>query len=143
MTKKTVTIHEVKDKPKIVVDKNSPAAYLVASKFIDPQETYKIYGRSSVDAEGEENDGRSDDDDSSSESEGTVLQAPEFTDIFLKRNGSFENLNPSNKYGVLYNVSGTSRALVELEFKVMIPLELVDAVTGIEILSDNEVVAEL
>jgi hypothetical protein len=143
MTKKTVTIHEVKDKPKIVVDKNSPAAYLVASKFIDPQETYKIYGRSSVDAEGEENDGRSDDDDSSSESGGTVLQAPEFTDIFLKRNGSFENLNPSNKYGVLYNVSGTSRALVELEFKVMIPLELVDVVTGIEILSDNEVVAEL
>jgi len=61
----------------------------------------------------------------------------------LKRNGSFENLNPSNKYGVLYNVSGTSRALVELEFKVMIPLELVDVVTGIEILSDNEVVAEL
>ena len=32
--KEKITIHEVKDKPKIVVDKNSPAAYLVAAKFI-------------------------------------------------------------------------------------------------------------
>ena len=49
--KEKITIHEVKDKPKIVVDKNSPAAYLVAAKFIDPKETYKIYGRSVVEEE--------------------------------------------------------------------------------------------
>lgn len=138
--KEKLTIHEVKDKPKIVVDKNSPAAYLVASKFIDPKETYKISGRAVAEEDYESED---DYEDSESSSEGGLIQAPEFSDIFLKYNGSFENINSSNKYGKLYNVSGTSRALVELEFKVMIPLDLVDVITGIEILSDNEVVTEI
>jgi hypothetical protein len=135
------TIHEVKDKPKIVVDKNSPAAYLVSQKFVQPEETYKISGRSYVDDSGESDEG-----DSSAEetdSVGSPIPAPEFSDILLKYNNNFENLNSSHKYGKLYNVSGTSRALVELEFKVMIPLELADVITGIEILSDNEVVTEI
>jgi hypothetical protein len=144
MREKMLTIHEVKDKPKIVVDKNSPAAYLVASKFIDPQDTYKISGRSAVDpGDSSGDEGESEDQDEASYDESGSLQAPEFTDIFLKRNGSFENLNSSNKYGVLYNVSGTSRALVELEFKVIIPLDIADMITGIEILSDNEVISEI
>lgn len=139
--KEKLTIHEVKDKPKIVVDKNSPAAYLVAPKFIDPKETYKISGR----AIAADEDYKSEDDyeDNESSGESGLLQAPEFSDIYLKYNGAFENINSSNKYGKLYNVSGTSRALVELEFKVMIPLDLADVITGIEILSDNEVVTEI
>ena len=140
MTKNTPTIHEVKDKPKIVVDKNSPAAYLVSSKFIKPEETYKISGRSM--GEGEEEGGEGEEPGEGNLT-GGLIQAPEFTDIFLKYNNAFENINPNNKYGKLYNVSGTSRALVELEFKIMIPLELADVITGIEILSDNEVVSEI
>lgn len=136
------TIHEVKDKPKIVVDKNSPAAYLVSSKFIKPEDTYKISGRSMSDDSGETVDEGEEPGEGNLTGSGAI-QAPEFTDIFLKYNNSFENLNASNKYGKLYNVSGTSRALVELEFKVMIPLELSDVITGIEILSDNEVVSEI
>lgn len=137
--RENLTIHEVKDKPKIVVDKNSPAAFLVSPKFIKPEETYKISGRSVV--EGEEEEGE--EPDNEVESGSGAIKAPEFTDIFLKYNNAFENINASNKYGKLYNVSGTSRALVELEFKVMIPLELADVITGIEILSDNEVVSEI
>lgn len=139
--KEKLTIHEVKDKPKIVVDKNSPAAYLVAPKFIDPKETYKISGRAVAADEDYESEDDYEDNESSGES--GLLQAPEFSDIYLKYNGAFENINSSNKYGKLYNVSGTSRALVELEFKVMIPLDLADVITGIEILSDNEVVTEI
>jgi hypothetical protein len=139
--KEKLTIHEVKDKPKIVVDKDSPAAYLVASKFIDPKETYKISGRSLPDDEDYESEDDYEDGDTSG---GTgLLQAPEFSDMYVKYNGTFENVNSLNKYGKLYNVSGTSRALVELEFKVMIPLDLADVITGIEILSDNEVVTEI
>jgi hypothetical protein len=138
MTKNTPTIHEVKDKPKIVVDKNSPAAYLVSSKFIKPEDTYKISGRSMAEGSEEEQEP-----EEPGEGNSGAIQAPEFTDIFLKYNNAFENVNSSNKYGKLYNVSGTSRALVELEFKVMIPLELADIITGIEILSDNEVVSEI
>jgi hypothetical protein len=141
MTKNTPTIHEVKDKPKIVVDKNSPAAYLVSSKFIKPEETYKISGRSMGDVEEEAAEGEEPGEGNLTGS--GLIQAPEFTDILLKYNNAFENINPSNRYGKLYNVSGTSRALVELEFKIMIPLELADVITGIEILSDNEVVSEI
>lgn len=139
--RENLTIHEVKDKPKIVVDKDSPAAYLVAPKFIDPKETYKISGRAVFD--GEEYESGDDYEDGESSGESNLLQAPEFSDIYLKYNGAFENINSSSKYGNLYNVSGTSRALVELEFKVMIPLDLADVITGIEILSDNEVVTEI
>lgn len=142
MTEK-LTIHEVKDKPKIVVDKNSPAAYLVASKFIDPKETYKISGRSIPEDEDFDAEGEEDYEDGETSDGVGLLQAPEFSDMYVKYNGSFENINSSNKYGKLYNVSGTSRALVELEFKVMIPLDLADVITGIEILSDNEVVTEI
>jgi hypothetical protein len=140
--KEKLTIHEVKDKPKIVVDKNSPAAFLVASKFIDPKETFKISGRSVVEEGDTGEDGEGEPGEGSAGGEG-LLQAPEFGDMYLKYNGSFQNINPLNKYGKLYNVSGTSRALVELEFKVMIPLDLADVITGIEILSDNEVVTEI
>jgi hypothetical protein len=135
--KEKITIHEVKDKPKIVVDKNSPAAYLVAAKFIDPKETYKIYGRSVV-----EEEEREEEKEEEEEKEG-LLPAPEFSDLFVKFNTSFENVDSSKKYGKLYNVSGTSRALVELEFKVMIPLDLAGVITGIEILSDDEVVTAI
>jgi hypothetical protein len=141
MTKNTPTIHEVKDKPKIVVDKNSPAAFLVSSKFIKPEDTYKISGRSMAEFTEEDSEGE-EPGEGNLTGEGAI-KAPEFTDIFLKYNNSFENVNSSNKYGKLYNVSGTSRALVELEFKIMIPLELADVITGIEILSDNEVVSEI
>jgi hypothetical protein len=136
--KKNPTIHEVKDKPKIVVDKNSPAAFLISKKFIDPRETYQISGSSVVEPSDDYVDEGGDDETEGGNS--SLLKSPAFNDIYLKYNGSFENVNSANKYGKLYNVSGTSRALVELEFKVMIPLSLVDIITGIEILSDNEAV---
>lgn len=135
--KENLTIHEVKDKPKIVVDKNSPAAFLVSSKFIKPEETYKISGRSMVENPEEEQEPE---EPEGEESVSGLIKAPELTDIFLKNNNAFENISSSSKYGKLYNVSGTSRALVELEFKVMIPLDLAGVITGIEILSDNEVI---
>lgn len=139
-TRDKLTIHEVKDKPKILVDKDSNAAKLVNEKFINKTDSNRLRTGSSLE---DQIDERDDDDEGGEEGEGSEgLPAPEFSDIFIKRNNSFENLNSSNKYGILINDS-VDRTSVQLEFKVMIPLDIKDQVTGIEILSKDEVVAQI
>lgn len=145
-TRDNITIHEVKDKPKILVDKDSNAAKLVNDKFIDKTSKNRLRtGSSAGDEEFNEGEEWIDEDDDGSNNPGIEdgeLPAPEFKDIFLKRNGVFENINPSNKYGILVQDS-VNRASAQLEFKVMIPIDLKDEIVGIEILSQNEVVAEI
>lgn len=133
MAKDKVSIHEVEDKPKIVVGANSRAKRLVNSKYIiQLPEDEKIGSfRQAGDSDpGEE------------APEDTGLAAPEYSDIFIKYNGAYENVTLSHNYGQLYNISPTS-SRVKLEFKVMIPIELADEVIGIEILSGDEVIASI
>jgi len=145
-TRDNLTIHEVKDKPKILVDKDSNAAKLVNDKFIDKTSQNRLRTGSSAGDDGfNENEEWSEEDDDGSNDPGIQegeLPAPEFTDIFLKRNGVFENVNSSSKYGVLVQDT-VNRTTVQLEFKVMVPIDLKDEIVGIEILSQNEVVAEI
>lgn len=144
-TRDNITIHEVKDKPKILVDKDSNAAKLVSDKFIDKTSTNRLRTGSSVgDTEIDEGENW-DDDEEGGDNPGIgdgELPAPEFQDIFLKRNEGFENINPLLKYGKLVKDT-VNRTTVQLEFKVMIPIDLKDEIVGIEILSQNEVVAEI
>jgi hypothetical protein len=134
---KDLTIHEVKDKPRILVDIDSPASFLVNPKFINRQVSYKITGSSlfSSDAEPDEGDQFGDPDE-----ENGAFKAPEYTDIYIKYNGTYENMNPTHTYGVLYNQPDVR---VELDFKIMIPLDIADDVIGVEILSGNEVIAAI
>lgn len=132
-TKDKINIHEVKDKPKIVVGPNSKAKRLVNPKYINqlPQDERVGSFREAEERDlGEE------------APEDTGLAAPEYSDIFLKYNGSYENVTLSHNYGSLYNISPTA-SRVKLEFKVMIPIELADEVIGIEILSGDEVIASI
>ncbi len=144
-TKDNLTIHEVKDKPRILVDKDSNAAKLVSDKFVDKTSKNRLRTGSSVgDNEIDENEKWNEDDDDATDpglGDGE-LPAPEFKDIFLKRNEGFENINPLLKYGKLVKDT-VNRTTVQLEFRVMVPLDLKDEIVGIEILSQNEVVAEI
>jgi len=140
-TRDKLTIHEIADKPKILVDKDSNAAKLVNEKFISKTDSNRLRTGSSGEDEIDENEDSEEEEGEEGDGE-QGLPAPEFSDIFIKRNGAFENLNSSNKYGILVNDS-VDRTSVQIEFKVMIPLDIKDQVTGIEVLSKDEVVAQI
>jgi hypothetical protein len=134
---KQITIHEVQDKSKIPVDQDSLAAALVSSKFIDVMPSTFTRGFTPAVQPGEgDGDGEGD--------EATDFPAPEFSDILIKYQNSYESPNPdgsARKYGTLYTSGGYTDS-VELEFKVMIPVELASQVIGVQVLSGNEVIAE-
>ncbi len=132
---KQITIHEVQDKSKIPVDQDSLAAALVSSKFIDVMPSTFSRGFTPGQNEG---DGGEDPEPP------TDFPAPEFSDIFIKYQNSYESPNPdgnARKYGTLYTSGGYTDS-VELEFKVLIPVELASQVIGVQVLSGNEVIAE-
>ncbi len=133
---KQITIHEVQDKSKIPVDQDSLAAALVSSKFIDVMPS--TFSRGFTQGDGED-PGEPDPGDEQND-----FPAPEFSDILIKYQNSYESPNPdagARKYGTLYTSGGYTDS-VELEFKVMIPVELSSQVIGVQVLSGNEVIAE-
>ncbi len=135
MAKEDISLHDVKDKPRILVDKDSAAAKLVNPKFINKQGSNRI--RTGAVIVGDEPEFPED-----PEYPGEyALQAPEFTDIYIKYNNAFENVDPTHKYGKL--IKQGDNVSVELEFKIMIPVDLEDIVTGVEILSEDEVIATI
>jgi hypothetical protein len=136
---KQITIHEVQDKSKIPVDQDSLAASLVSSKFIDVMPSTFSRGFTPVTGGGD-GDGDGDGDGE----QPTDFPAPEFSDIFIKYQNAYESPNSdgnARKYGTLYTSGGYTDS-VELEFKVLIPVELASQVIGVQVLSGNEVIAE-
>jgi hypothetical protein len=136
---KQITIHEVQDKSKIPVDQDSLAAALVSSKFIDIMPSTFSRGFTPGNQPG---DGDGDGDGEGDET--TDFPAPEFSDILIKYQNAYESPNPnsgSRRYGALYTSGGYTDS-VELEFKVMIPVELASQIVGVQVLSGNEVIAE-
>ncbi len=134
---KQITIHEVQDKSKIPVDQDSLAAALVSSKFIDVMPS--TFSRGFTPGQGDGDGGGGEDPE-----QPTDFPAPEFSDIFIKYQNTYESPNPDGnvrKYGTLYTSGGYTDS-VELEFKVLIPVDLASQVIGVQVLSGNEVIAE-
>lgn len=128
---KSQNIHDIQDKPKIIVGSNSKASKLVNKKFIQVSADSSSVGSLRQPApETDPNEGTDD----------MLLRAPEYSDILIKYENAYENVNFSHNYGALYNIS-TTEARVKLDFKVMIPLDLAEEVVGVEILSGDEVIA--
>lgn len=135
-----LTSHDVKNQPRVLVEEDSIPAFAVDPKFIKVVKKNKISGFSgvSIGDGGEEDEFSDDEGDNLQES---LIPAPEYTDILIKNNGDYENIQNGGQYGTLYQSAGRSR--VELEFKVIIPDGLAGVVTGIEILQDDEVIASI
>jgi hypothetical protein len=135
---KKSTSHEVLDKQLIEVDPQSLAALVGNQKYIKvlPRDKVAgfIRGISDSDGDAEDTDVPTD----------VVVNTPGpgTEDIFIKYGTGYEKPNPAHEYGTLYNDTGLV-SKVNLEFKVMIPLELADAIVGVEILSENEVIASI
>jgi hypothetical protein len=134
------TSHDVQDKPLIEVDPTSFAALVANPKYIKtlPRDAVAgfIQGVNDSDWKGE---GDPDDDEPGDIS---TIPGPGIEDIFIKYGNAYEKPDSSKKYGTLYNDTGQT-SKVNLEFKIMIPLDLIDTVVGIEILSENEVIAAI
>lgn len=135
---KKSTSHDVQDKPLIEVDPSSFAALLGNTKYIKVLPRDKVAGfiRGVDDSEGDPEDTDNPDEVVA------AIPGPGLEDIFIKYGNTYEKPDPSHEYGTLYNDTGQI-SKVNLEFKVMIPLELADAIVGIEILSENEVITTI
>lgn len=136
---KKSTSHEVQDKPLIEVDPNSFTALVANPKYVKflPRDVVSgfIQGVDDGDWKGS-GDGEDDPEDI------VNIPGPGIEDIFIKYGTAYEKPSASKKYGTLYNETGQT-SKVNLEFKVMIPLDIADKVIGIEILSEDEVVASI
>lgn len=135
---KKSTSHEVLDKQLIEVDPLSLAALVGNSKYIKVLPRDKVAGfiRGVDDSDGDAEDTDNPDDNV------VNIPGPGTEDIFIKYQNTYEKPNSAHEYGTLYNDTALV-SKVNLEFKVMIPLELADAIVGVEILSENEVIASI
>lgn len=132
------TTHEVQDKPLIEVDPSSFAALVANPKYV------KLLPRDVVSGFIRGVDDNSDGTGDGEEEPGQIVDipGPGIEDIFIKYGSEYEIPDPSKKYGTLYNETGQT-SKVNLEFKVMIPLDLAEQIVGIEILSQNEVISAI
>lgn len=143
MTKqgKKSTSHDVQDKPLIEVDPQSFAALVANKKYINVLKRDVAAGfiRGIDDGDWQ---GNGDGDDDEPESVVSNVPGPGIEDIFIKYGTAYERPTSLHKYGTLYDDNGQS-GKVSLDFKVMIPLALAESIVGVEVLSENEVIATI